>query len=180
MCPTHFIRLLTILPTIQAFVPTSSHLSFSFSNLFTLAVLLIHLLSHTYSLLLLIRFRAGMCPENDLKDNMYRTSSVEELSDPIPELFNVLTEEEDPYLRWTTYTYPAHLDLLYFKPRGADLDPSTDMGESSYVCLILASDALVQVPIRSSRTYDSVFIYFARGFCGFPNVHYKCFDTLCS
>ena len=71
-----------------------------------------------------------MCPENDLKDNMYRTSSVEELSDPIPELFNVLTEEEDPYLRWTTYTYPAHLDLLYFKPRGAELNLPIEMGES--------------------------------------------------
>ena len=28
MCPAHFIRLLTILPTIQAFVPTSSRRSF--------------------------------------------------------------------------------------------------------------------------------------------------------
>ncbi len=57
-----------------------------------------------------------MCPESDLKNNMDKMSSVEELGDPIPDLFDVLTEEEDPYLRWTTYSYPAHLDLLYFKP----------------------------------------------------------------
>jgi hypothetical protein len=30
-------------------------------------------------------------------------------------------EEEDPLVRWTTYTYPAHLDLLYFKPDDAEL-----------------------------------------------------------
>ena len=59
-----------------------------------------------------------MCPEHKNENTIHKTSSVEEIADPIPELFDVLTEEEDPYLRWTTFTYPAHLDLLYFKPRG--------------------------------------------------------------
>ena len=40
MCPSHFIRLLTIFPTIQALVPTSCIRSFIllFSNLFTSAI----------------------------------------------------------------------------------------------------------------------------------------------
>ena len=50
MCPAHFIRLLTILPTIQALVPTSSRRSFILllSTLFT--IFLIQLFSHTCSL----------------------------------------------------------------------------------------------------------------------------------
>ena len=52
MCPVHFIRLLTILPTIQALVPTSSRRSFvlRLSTLLTPAILLIQLFSHTCSL----------------------------------------------------------------------------------------------------------------------------------
>ena len=49
MCPTHFIRLLTILPTIQALVPTSSRRSsiLRLSTLLTPATFLIQLFSHT-------------------------------------------------------------------------------------------------------------------------------------
>ena len=52
MCPAHFIRLLTILPTIQALVPTSSRRSFilRLSTLLTPAIFLIQLFSHTCSL----------------------------------------------------------------------------------------------------------------------------------
>ena len=52
MCPAHFIRLLTILPTIQALVPTSSLMSFILllSTLFTPPILLIQLFSNTCSL----------------------------------------------------------------------------------------------------------------------------------
>ena len=48
MCPAHFIRLLTILPTMQALVPTSSRRSFilRLSTLHTPAILLIQLFSH--------------------------------------------------------------------------------------------------------------------------------------
>lgn len=63
-----------------------------------------------------------MCPEKNPKANWYKTSTVEVLPDPIPGLFSVLTEEPDPYLRWTTQSYPAHLDLLYFKPSGNSLN----------------------------------------------------------
>lgn len=65
---------------------------------------------------------AGMCPDRSTDTGMMRSSTVDVLMDPIPELFEVLTEEEDPMLRWTTYTYPAHLDLLYFKPQDAELE----------------------------------------------------------
>ena len=52
MCPAHFIRLLTISPTMQALVPTSSLRSYilRLSTLRTPAILLIQLFSHTYSL----------------------------------------------------------------------------------------------------------------------------------
>ena len=52
MCPAHFIRLLTILPTMQALVPISSLRSFILllSTFFTPAILLIQLFSHTCSL----------------------------------------------------------------------------------------------------------------------------------
>ena len=52
MCPAHLIRLLTVLPTTQALVPTSSLRSFILllSTLFTPAILLIQLFSHTCSL----------------------------------------------------------------------------------------------------------------------------------
>ncbi len=80
----------------------------------------------------LFLFNVGMCESRNPKYNNLRTSSVEELDNPIPGLFRVLTEEPDPSLRWTTYTYPAHLDLLYFKPRGSHdfgLDMSSNLGQ---------------------------------------------------
>ncbi len=68
----------------------------------------------------------GMCPDKSNANNMNGLSTVEDLSDPIPGLFDVLTEEPDPELRWTTHTYPAHLDLVYFRPNrhGQNLDLS--------------------------------------------------------
>ena len=59
---------------------------------------------------------------NMYKESIERASSIEELSDPLPDLFSALTEEEDPERRWTIYMYPAHLDLLYFQPHGIDPD----------------------------------------------------------
>ena len=48
----------------------------------------------------------------DPEDSIFRTSSIEVLSDPIPELFNVLTEEEDYLKRWTSHKYPVYFDIL--------------------------------------------------------------------
>uniref|UniRef100_A0A0B7AEZ1 Protein twisted gastrulation n=1 Tax=Arion vulgaris TaxID=1028688 RepID=A0A0B7AEZ1_9EUPU len=58
----------------------------------------------------------GLCPPPDPTDELTKSSSVEELPDPIPDLFNVLTEEEDYHKRWTTFTYAVDLDKLAFHP----------------------------------------------------------------
>lgn len=57
----------------------------------------------------------GLCPAPDPEDGLFRTSSIENLPDPIPELFAVLTEEEDEQKRWTTHTYSLNLDYFLFK-----------------------------------------------------------------
>lgn len=67
-------------------------------------------------------FSSGMCPAPDPEDGLQLTSTIEDLKAPIPELFDVLTEEKDIDNRWTTYTYPAHYDALYFKPGHGMLD----------------------------------------------------------
>jgi len=78
-----------------------------------------------------------MCPARRQDDGLQRASSVEELSDPIPDLFDMLTSEPDPHSRWTTYTYPAHLDLLYFNPANVALDPQlTDIGNTLFALLM--------------------------------------------
>lgn len=59
---------------------------------------------------------SGLCPPPDPTDEMTKSSSVEELPDPIPDLFNVLTEEVDHQERWTTFTYAVDLDKLAFIP----------------------------------------------------------------
>ena len=77
-----------------------------------------------------------MCENRSPKYNSLKTSSVEELDNPIHGLFRALTEEPDSTLQFTTYTYPAHLDLLYFKPRGSEdfgLNVASTLGEYSIV-----------------------------------------------
>lgn len=64
----------------------------------------------------------GLCPLPDSNDDMGKSSSVEDLQDPIPDLFNVLTEEEDRQQRWTTFTYAVDLDKLVRQP-GTKLSP---------------------------------------------------------
>ena len=75
---------------------------------------------------------AGMCPEKNQKQNMAKISTVETLPNPIPGLFSVLTEEPDPLLRWTTHSYPFHLDLLHFNPTGSGL--KLDLSGKDAVC----------------------------------------------
>ncbi|GAU96749.1 hypothetical protein RvY_08147 [Ramazzottius varieornatus] len=56
-----------------------------------------------------------MCPkEVTTPSSLNKTSHVENIDDPIPELFDALTEEHDPTGRWTSYTYPSHRDLPSF------------------------------------------------------------------
>ena len=66
--------------------------------------------------------KSGLCPKPDPNMNLGKTSSIEDLNDPIPELFDVLTEMEDEEKRWMTFTYPRHIDTLYFKPGNLNVD----------------------------------------------------------
>lgn len=74
----------------------------------------------------------GMCPAPDPEEGLHLTSTIEELKAPIPELFDVLTEEKDEEMRWTTYTYPAHFDALYFKPGHGMLDVNFGAAEKDH------------------------------------------------
>lgn len=62
----------------------------------------------------------GMCPLPDPEDSIFRTSAIEILPDPIPELFNVLTEEEDHLKRWTVFRYPVFFESIYAKHLNAE------------------------------------------------------------
>ena len=96
------------------------------------------------AMLLLLK---GMCPAKKQDDGLERSSSIEELSDPIADLFEVLTSEPDPLSRWTAYTYPAHLDLLYFNPANVPLDPQlTDIGNESRACVGLSRYGAYETP----------------------------------
>ncbi|KAK3709765.1 hypothetical protein RRG08_028800 [Elysia crispata] len=54
----------------------------------------------------------GLCPPPDLDDELDKGSTVEHLKDPIPALFDVLTEQEDIQQRWTTFTYAIDLNRV--------------------------------------------------------------------
>ena len=71
-------------------------------------------LSIGFLILILIIF-SDMCPHPDPEDSIFKTSAIEVMTDPIPELFNVLTEEEDYLKRWTTHKYPVYFEALYSK-----------------------------------------------------------------
>ena len=66
-----------------------------------------------------------MCKDDNKRVSLQRTSTVDLLVDPIPDLFDIFTSEPDPAVRWTTYTYSAHFDLLGFTNEELDLNLST-------------------------------------------------------
>ncbi|GFU56033.1 protein twisted gastrulation [Nephila pilipes] len=54
-----------------------------------------------------------MCPKTNETDNyLSMKSHVEDLSEPFPDLFSVLTEEKDSLLRWTSYTFPVEISFI--------------------------------------------------------------------
>ncbi|ESO98443.1 hypothetical protein LOTGIDRAFT_231460 [Lottia gigantea] len=73
----------------------------------------------------------GLCAKQDPHDTPRKTSSVEDLIDPIPDLFKVLTEQVDRLMRWTSKSYPA-LSEVFTKPSGNNMDTSStfDVGKS--------------------------------------------------
>lgn len=58
----------------------------------------------------------GMCPPANPDDAMLEASTIKDIEDPIPVLFNALTEEYDDIGRWTTFSYPVHYDASVYKP----------------------------------------------------------------
>lgn len=57
-----------------------------------------------------------MCPKANNSDNqLNHKSHVEDLLEPMQELFMVLTEAPDSLQRWTSFTYPAHKGVSFFK-----------------------------------------------------------------
>lgn len=59
-----------------------------------------------------------MCPKpNDTGSLLSKKSHVEDISDAIPALFQALTVEPDPQLRWTTFTFPVDHDLTLYSPK---------------------------------------------------------------
>lgn len=59
-----------------------------------------------------------MCPKpNDTGSLLSKKSHVEDIPDAIPALFQALTVEPDPQLRWTTFTFPVDHDLTLYSPK---------------------------------------------------------------
>lgn len=59
-----------------------------------------------------------MCPKpNYTTSALSRKSHVEDLTEAIPNLFQVLTAEPDPHQRWITFTFPVDFDITMFKPQ---------------------------------------------------------------
>lgn len=80
-----------------------------------------------------------MCPHPDPEDSIFKTSAIEVMSDPIPELFNVLTEEEDYLKRWTTHKYPVYFEALYSKKlnlKDIEHDLSDGLSHSKTNCTV--------------------------------------------
>jgi hypothetical protein len=54
-----------------------------------------------------------ICPKANETDNVLSAKShVEEFPEGSPDLFNVLTEEKDRLLRWTSYTFPVQVSFI--------------------------------------------------------------------
>lgn len=59
-----------------------------------------------------------MCPKpNETTNELSKQSHVEEL-EGFPNLFNVLTAEEDPEERWKIYTFPIDFDAALYGSNG--------------------------------------------------------------
>lgn len=57
-----------------------------------------------------------MCPKpNETNNQLAKNSHVEDLDEEIPALFQALTEDPDTLERWTSFTYPAHKGVSFFK-----------------------------------------------------------------
>jgi hypothetical protein len=54
----------------------------------------------------------GICPKsNDTETTLSTKSHIEEFSEPVPGLFNVLTEYPDNEKRWNSTTFPINIEI---------------------------------------------------------------------
>lgn len=57
-------------------------------------------------------FLIGICPKsNDTETTLSTKSHIEEFSEPVPGLFNVLTEYPDNEKRWNSTTFPINIEI---------------------------------------------------------------------
>ncbi|XP_064641483.1 twisted gastrulation protein homolog 1-A-like [Lineus longissimus] len=57
----------------------------------------------------------GICPKPKFDDDIYKSSTIEDLAHPVPELFTILTDQ-DEFMEWKTYHYPTYHTLLQYRP----------------------------------------------------------------
>lgn len=75
-------------------------------------------------------FLTGLCPPPDPNDVPYKSSTIEILLDPIPDLFNVLTIEDDAQKRWSSFRYQVRKDAVsYTMDRLADMETAVALRE---------------------------------------------------
>lgn len=67
-----------------------------------------------------------LCPKPNLTTSVTMHSQVGDLKEPMPDLFNILTEEKDLQGRWATFTYPIDIDQSWFQPK-VDTPPNKDV-----------------------------------------------------
>ncbi|XP_014242192.1 protein twisted gastrulation-like [Cimex lectularius] len=59
-----------------------------------------------------------MCPKPNLTVSaLSRKSHVEDLPEPLPNLFFALTNEPDGQQRWKTFTFPVDIDIAHLRPK---------------------------------------------------------------
>ena len=81
-----------------------------------------------------------VCPKMNSSANLFLSSQshVEDLSEPMPLLFNTITEEEDPLQRWTLETFPVRMSFVTTGKEGE----ITASHHHPYVTKITTGDAL--------------------------------------
>ncbi|XP_042901896.1 twisted gastrulation protein homolog 1 isoform X1 [Parasteatoda tepidariorum] len=84
-----------------------------------------------------------LCPKkNDTDNYLNMKSHVEDLPEPFPDLFSVLTEEKDSRLRWISYTYPVEISFITldkeikFQAKSTESSNGVDAVEPSINCTV--------------------------------------------
>jgi hypothetical protein len=114
----------------------------------------------------------GLCPPPDPDDDLQDGSTIDVLKDPIPELFNVLTEQPDIEKRWTTFSHPAHHDVLLYRPNHGILDLS-----KGKVCQIAAISQKLQIRLIYKQSSRNPGPYLVKGLHTQVSVKCQCYEV---